>query len=319
MGVRYFDIRVDMESGEARIVHGLDDLNLTLEEAGIAFDDFLSGSGNECIFVRMQREETTSNVSNQDYYNEMIHIRPAMTGWQYHKIYTAGMLNAAADANKWTIGANRGAVIIVEFNNMSGTNTDVDNTNALITGSGGYSYLTAETAQKWNYVYSDNLNEFANGKFNRLNLYSSGGVAVAGIPVPNPKGFTQAFAAQYYNSQYLINLLFTVLAAGQVTGDPAGAFIVMDFEEEYDGRESFYRTIINMNSLAPGMIGRAKVFQWPLLDVPGNNQLILNYNATQIKAESDPFPPNSAANFRTKTVTVTNGAASASLQIRQNP
>jgi hypothetical protein len=310
-GVRYFDIRVKITDGVPRIFHGLDDLGMTLYDLADAFEALLGDFPSELVLIRMQREETASGIPDGDYYIEMINVRQELIGWNNRKIYSSAMLAAAPDWDKWTLGANRGAVIIVEFNAMSGI-ADVDATNALITGVGGYGFLTSEIAQKWDFVCNDNLGAFDPEKFNRLNLYSSGGIQLAGIPVPNPKGFTQAFAAQYYDRDYLVGLLADQIAPNApVLG---GCIVKMDFEEEYDGRESFYRTIINMNF--HGL--RAKVLYWGQEGDP-ENRLVVNYTgapgSTEMNIESDILPV--LITNRLKTVAVSAGTNTASLSVIQ--
>jgi hypothetical protein len=309
MGVRYFDIRVDPSDGTPRIVHGLDDLGLTVYDLADMFQDLLASCPSELILLRMQREETDSGIPDSDYFDAMREIRADLFGWQFRKLYTSSQIAAATGADRWTLGANRGALIIVEFNSMSGAGL-IDDTNALITGRGGYGFLTAETAQKWDYVDRENTAEFTSGKFNRMNLYSSGGVSLAGIPVPNPKGFTQAFAAQYYTSEYLVKLI-RILA--QYTNISGGFIVKMDFEELYDGKESFYRTVINMNF----NLMRAKMFAWGTGS--SLDRLAVNYygdsGSTTASVESDRLPDS--VTMRSKVIRITDGTATVQVTAMQ--
>ncbi len=225
MGARYLDFRFVYRNNTLTMFHGYDNLQMTMEDALSEIKQFLEENPSEMILLRMQIEKKKKNISDDFYYDAIA------STFEKAGLTLTDISNP--DCNR--LGNVRGKVIILEYIHLEQSSR----TYPLM---GDYSYwgyfsTDEQVNLKWNDILKKEIQAYNNQKFNKINLYGTGGRKLLGIPMPNPRSFTQLLVKNKWED--IVNL---------IKNNSDNFIVAVDFEELFTGIPGeFYRTVFEKN------------------------------------------------------------------------
>ena len=225
-GVRYLDLRFLYKKEKLQMYHGWDNLGISFESCLGQIKDFLDKHPSEIILLRLQREKLGGPITDDTYYDAIVST--------FDKVGLP--LIDSSELTDLKIGNLRGKTIVVEYNNILNHNPK---TYPHITGYSYWGYFSnkEQVEAKWQDILAKEVFEADTTRFNRFNLYASGGQKILGITVPNPKSFTKLFAK-------------IKLADISDLIEKNRAIYIVDFEELFFNKAGeFYRMVIESNEL----------------------------------------------------------------------
>jgi len=224
-GVRYLDLRFVYRNGTLVMYHGYDNLRITFEQCLETVKTFLNEHPSETVLLRLQREKKGGKETDEMYFDAIVSA--------FEK--TGLPLIDTSDSISLKLGNLRGKALVVEYNCMQQNARTFPH----ITGYSYWGYLTSadQVEAKWKDILKKEISEVNYQKFNRINLYSSGGRKILGITVPNPKSFTKLLIENKLND--IIEF---------ISNSPQNYIIITDFEELFLKEPgAFYQLIIEKN------------------------------------------------------------------------